>query len=69
MSIDFVIGLPVSTNWKVENYDYILVIVDYLIKIVYYELFKFTIDILGLAKVIIDVVIHHYGVLESIVAD
>ncbi len=36
---------------------------------VYYELVKVTINTLGLADVIIDVVVHHHGVLESIVMD
>ena len=36
---------------------------------VYYKLVKVTIIALGLAKVIINVVMHHHGVLESIVID
>ena len=36
---------------------------------VYYELIKATIDAPGPAKVIIDMVICHYGVSESIVTD
>ncbi len=36
---------------------------------VYYELVKIKINAPGLAKVIIDIVVHHYGVLESIVTD
>ena len=47
----------------------ILVIVNQLIKIVYYEPVKITINTPSLAKVIINVIIHHYGVLESIVTD
>ncbi len=35
--MDFVTGLPVSTNWKGDTYDSILVIVDRLTKMVYYE--------------------------------
>ena len=67
--MDFVIGLPVSINWKGETYDSILVIVDQLIKIVYYKSIKVTIDALDLAKVIIDVVIRHHGLPNSIVSD
>lgn len=37
LSMDFVTGLPVSTNWKGENYDSILVIVDRLTKMVHYK--------------------------------
>ncbi len=36
---------------------------------VYYELVKVSINAPGLAKVIIDMVVHHHGVLESIVTD
>ncbi len=36
---------------------------------VYYELVKVTIDALGLIEVIIDMVVYHHGVLESIVTD
>ncbi len=46
-----------------------MVIVDRLTKIVHYKPVKVTIDAPGLAKVIIDVVMHHHGVPESIVTD
>ncbi len=36
---------------------------------VHYKPIKVTINTPGLAKVIIDMVMHHYGVLESIVID
>ncbi len=62
-------GLPISFNWKGDSYDSILVIVDRLIKMVYYVLVKVTIDVPGLAEVIIDVIVHYHGVLESIVID
>ena len=35
--MDFVIGLPVSTDWKNKSYDSILVIVDRLTKKVNYK--------------------------------
>ncbi len=54
LSIDFVTGLPVSTNWKGETYDSILVIVDRLTKMVHYEPVKVTINTPALAKVIIE---------------
>ena len=47
----------------------ILVIVNRLTKIVHYELVKITIDASGLAKVIIDVIIRHHGLLDSIITD
>ena len=67
--IDFVTGLPISTNWKGKSYDSILVIVDRLTKMVHYEPVKVTINAPGLAKVIIDVVVWHHGLLDSIVSD
>ncbi len=67
--MDFVTRLPILANWKVDSYDLILVIVNRLTKMIYYELVKITIDALGLAEVIIDVVMRHYRVLESIVTD
>ena len=67
--MDFVMGLPISTNWKGDSYNLILVIVDQLTKMVYYEPVKVTIDAPGLAKVIIDAIIQHYGLPDSIVID
>ncbi len=69
MSMDFVTGLSISAYWKGDSYDSILVIVDRLTKMIYYEPVKITIDALGLAKVIINVVVYHYKVLESIIID
>ncbi len=67
--MDFVTGLPISADWKGDSYDLILVIVDRLTKMVYYEPIKVTIDAPGLAEVIINVIVRHHGVLESIVTD
>ena len=67
--MDFVTGLPISTDWKGDSYDSILVIVDWLTKMIHYEPAKITIDAPGLAKVISDVVVWHYGLLESIMSD
>ena len=57
LSMDFVTGLLVSTNWKNETYNSILVIIDRLTKMVHYEPIKITIDVLGLAEVIIKTVV------------
>ena len=67
--MDFVIGLPLSADWKGNNYDLILVIVKQLTKMVHYKLVKVTIDAPRLAKVIIDVVVWHHGLPDSIVTD
>ena len=69
LSMDFVTGLPISTDWKGESYDLILVIVDRLTKMVHYEPVKIIIDALELAEVIIDVVVRHHGLSDSIVID
>ncbi len=69
MSMDFIIGLLISFDWKGDSYDSILVIVDRLIKMVHYVLVKVMINALGLAEVIINVVVHHYGFPKSIVTD
>ena len=67
LSMDFVTELPVSTDWKGKSYDLILVIINRLTKMVNYKPVKITIDAPGFAKVIIDVVVRHYGLLDSII--
>ena len=62
-------GLPLSSDWKGNSYDSILVIVDHLTKMVHYELVKVTIDAPGLAEVIINVVVQHHGLPDSIISD
>ena len=69
LSMDFVTGLPISTDWKGDSYHSILVIVDWLTKMVHYEPVKITIDTPGLAEVIIDVVVQYHGLPDSIVTD
>ena len=69
LSMDFMTGLPVSINWRGDSYDSILVIVDWLTKMVHYKPVKITLNALGLAKVIIDVVVRHPGLLDSIVTN
>ena len=69
LSIDFVIELPVSTNWKGETYDSILVIVDQFTNMVDYEPVKIIIDAPGLAEIIINVAVKHYDLPNSIVSD
>ena len=54
LSMDFITGLSVSTNWKGETYGSILLIVDRLTKMVNYESVMVTINALGLAEVIIN---------------
>ena len=69
LSMDFIIGLPISTNCEGEIYDTILVIVDQLTKMIYYEPVKLTINTPGLAKVIMDLVVRHHGLPNSIISN
>ena len=56
-------------DWKEDSYDSILVIVNRLTKMVHYKPVKITINALGLAKVIIDVVVGHHNLPDSIITD
>ena len=67
--MDFVTGLPLSSDWKSDSYNSILVIVNRLTKMVHYKPVKVTIDAPGLAEVIIDVVVWYYGLPDSIVSN
>ena len=69
LSIDFLTGLPVSIDWKGDSYNFILVIVDWLTKMVYYKPVKITLNITGLAEVIIGVIICHQSFPDSIVTN
>ena len=69
LSMDFVTGLPLSADWKGDSYDLILVIVDHLTKILHYEPVKVTIDAPELAEVIIDMVVRHHSLPDSIISD
>ena len=69
LSMDFVTGLPILTDWKGDSYDSILVIVDRLTKMVHYQPVQVTIDAPKLAEVILDVVVWHHGLPDSIVSD
>ena len=67
--MDFVTRLPILTDWKGDTYDSILVIVNRLTKMVHYEPVKVTIDAAGLAEVILDMVVRHHGLPDSIMTD
>ena len=55
--MDFITGLPILIDWKSGSYDFILVIVDRLTKMVLYESVKVIINALRLAEVILDMVV------------
>lgn len=61
--------LLISTNQKGNIYNPILVIIDRLIKKIYYVPVKVMIVVLCLAEVIIHIVIYYYRVPKSIVID
>lgn len=61
------IKLSSLANSKGNSYDLILVIINQLIKIIYYKLVKVTIDALILVKVILDIIIWYYGFLNLII--
>ena len=67
--MDFVMGLPISPNWKENSYNSILVIVNWLTKMVYYKPVMITIDAPRLAKIILDIVVWHHKLLDSIVTN
>lgn len=67
--IDFVTDLPIVTNWKSQNYDLIMVIFDLLKKKIYYEPVKVIIDLPDFIKIIINLVVIHYGLFDSIVSN
>ena len=56
-------------NWKDKCYNLILIIIDWLTKIVYYKLVKIWIDILYLANDIFNIVIRSHSILNSIIYD
>ena len=69
LSMNFVTGLPLFFDWKSNSYNFILVIVNQLTKMVHYKPVKITINAPGLAKVIINMVIWHHGLPNSITTD
>lgn len=54
---------------KDDNYNKISIIIDNLIKIIYYKLVKTILDITSFAKVIIDKVVRYYNFLKWIIND
>ena len=56
--MNFITSLPILTNCKGNNYNFILVIVDWLIKMIDYKLVKVIINASRPTQVIINVVIY-----------
>ena len=55
--MSFVTGLPQFEDWEGNSYDSILVIVDWLIKILYYKPVQITITIPALVKIISNIIV------------
>lgn len=67
--MNFITRLPISTNWKGNSYNSILVLVDWFTKMIYDEPVKITIDTSDLVEVILDVVVQHHGLPNLIMSD
>lgn len=67
--IDFVIDFLLLVDWKRNNYNAILVLVDWLVRIIYYKMVKTTIDILGVVEVTINIVVWYSDLLKSIISN
>lgn len=60
---------PHLTNYKKDNYDAILVIAHWLMKMIYHKLIKTTINVADLAKIIINVVIRQHNFHKLIISN
>lgn len=69
LSMDFITGLLILTNWKNETYDSILVIIDRLIKMIYDKLVSVTIHASNFTKMSIDMIIQYQKLPDSILSE
>ena len=69
LSIDFVTGLLLFADWKSDSYNTILVVINCLTKMVYYKLVKVIINTPRLANIIIEVMVQHHSLFDSIISD
>lgn len=67
--MDFITRFLIFINWKDKIDDSILVIIDQLIKIVYYQPVKVIINTLAQGKVIIEMIVQHHDLPNSNVND
>ena len=65
--INYIISLPILTDWKKDSYNSIFVIINQFIKIVYYKLVKIIINALDFVEVIINNVIGHHSLPDLII--
>lgn len=69
LSMDFVMGLPKSKDWREVEYDSIFVIIDRLTKMVYNKPVFTILDTEQLAEVLIEAVIRYHGLLDCIITN
>lgn len=67
--MSFMTSLLLFVNLKNNSYNTILVIIDYLTKMIYWELVKTIIDLARLAKVIIIVMVKPNSLTRLIISD
>lgn len=67
--MNFITGFLLLMDWKNNNNDLTLVIIDCLTKLVHYKAVKITINIIRLVKIIINVLVGYYYFLELIVSN
>ena len=62
-------GLQTSTDWKGNFYNSILVIVDWVREMVDHKPVKRSVNVFKLVKIIINVIIQHHDLLNSIMTN
>ena len=65
--MDFITDLSILTNWKGDSYDSILIIINWLTKMVYYNPVNIIIDAPSLKEIIINIVVKHHSLPDSII--
>lgn len=67
--MSYIIGLLESINYKNKPYNLIFVIVNWLIKLIYYKLIQVIINISILRNLICNIVMKYYNILDLFVND
>lgn len=66
---NFIMSTLIWKNWKKNNYNSILVIINLLFKMIYYEPVKRTINIISSEKIIINLIITNYDLSNFIISN
>lgn len=67
--MNIITRLLILTNLKNKTYNSIILIINWLIKIIFYKQLKIIIKTLKLAKVILDMILQYYNLPNSIIID